>query len=42
MLLESYHFIINFVEMDLAHLINYIFALKCDETETCKEKEKIY
>lgn len=37
----TYHFIVNFVKMNLAHLVDNVLALKCDKAESCKYKKRI-
>lgn len=31
---STHHFVVDFMKMDLAHFVDYIFTLKCDESKT--------
>lgn len=33
----SYHFIVDLVEVDLAHFLHHVFILKCYKAESCKK-----
>lgn len=37
---KAYHFIVYFVEMNFTDFIYDVFALKCDEAKSWKEKRK--
>lgn len=37
----SHHFVIDFVEVYLAHFVNHIFTLECDKGKACRHKECI-